>query len=386
MNIAIYDPEHYEGIYPLIKLLSKPQNRLTIFTSSGSIDRLHEMLKSDFFNHKWITVEPENRSLKYFKRISSLIDVTRSDFVIFNTIASHHFFYAGIIQRLGPEKCLVTIHNLNNFFQSSPGIGLKSYLNNIGKKRLLKMVRYYNVINETLIPQLRHYLPAGKRVYNIPGGLFEQQFAPVPLSSPLTLVVPGMVDPQRRNYHQVLALSALAEQEKFPLKIILAGGMNNDYSRDLKNSIDTLQSQYTSIEYCDEPVVPQPKYDSLLARAHFIWVPSRIHFTLEKGLQEIYGVTKSSGNVFDIIRTAKPYLAPTALNMPLGMQPAGYHYQNISALLSYLQQVAQDQDKYEHLTATAQEVAREYSITAVSARMPDFLSSAHTAEVGNNTW
>jgi glycosyltransferase involved in cell wall biosynthesis len=370
MNIAIYDAEHYEGVYPLIKIFGTANNRLTIFTSSSSIDRLHEMLKGDFFKHKWIVIEPQKRSFKYFRRVKALLQVAKAEFVIFNTISTHQHFYAKLIDSVGADRCMITVHNINNFFEPSPGIGIKSFLNNIGKRKLKKNLHYFNVINEALLPKLQEQLNAGQEAITIPGGLFEATFPVTPLSSPIKLVVPGTVDKGRRNYDQIFDLAVMAESIELPLEISIVGGMQSAYARQLIERINASSYQYVTIHYTDYPVVPQPVYDEAIGKGHFIWIPSIIHFQMEKGLPEIYGVTKSSGNVFDIIRSSKPYLAPTALNMPLELQETGFHYQHLRNLIEYLQELHLHPEQYNELLINSQKVAQNFSVDAVKNRLP----------------
>lgn len=373
MNIAIYDAEHYEGIYPLIKILGTKENRLTIFTSSSSIDRLHEMLHSEFFHHKWIVIEPENRNTKYFKRVKALLKVANAEFVFFNTIATHQYHYAKLIKSFGPENCVVTVHNVNSFFEPSPRVGIKSYFNNIGKKYLRKHLVYFNVISASLLPRMNELLNAEQKVFSIPGGIFENKIAPAPLQDRIRIVIPGMVDQNRRNYDQVFELAQLAENKNLPLEIVVSGGFKGSYAERIKEKIQNTNFQGIKLTCTDFPVVPQPEYDQQLALANYIWLPSTIHFRMDRGMPEIYGVTKSSGNVYDIVRSGKPYLAPTALNMPKDLQEIGFHYQKLEALVQYLLEIHLSPNHYEKIAALAREKSASYNIENIRQQFPTAL-------------
>lgn len=373
MNIAIYDAEHYEGIYPLIKIFGTSQNRLTIFTSSAAIDRLHEMLKGEFFHHKWIIIEPSNRNTKYFRRVKALLRVAKAEFVIFNTIATHQWSYAKLIKKIGVENCLVTVHNINNFFAPSPTVGIKTYINNLGKKYLRKHLIHFNVINETLLPKIKEQLLPFQQVYSIPGGIYEDFQQPISINDKIIIAIPGTVDSNRRHYDQLFTLAAMANEIQLPLEINVVGGFHSGFANDLKEKMRKVQYEHVQIKFTDYAVVPQPVYDENLQQAHFIWLPSVIHFKMENGLPEIYGVTKTSGNVYDIIRTGKPYLSPTALKMPPDLFKSGFHYENLQSLVEYLHNMYQNKFQYDTLIVNAKEASDNYRLERIQDSLPPFL-------------
>src|SRR5690606_38352048 len=107
--------------------------------------------------------------------------------------------------------------------EPSPRVGIKSYFNNIGKKCLRKHLVYFNVISASLLPRMNELLNAEQKVFSIPGGIFENKIAPAPLQDRIRIVIPGMVDQNRRNYDQVFELAQLAENKNLPLEIVVSG-------------------------------------------------------------------------------------------------------------------------------------------------------------------
>ncbi len=99
------------------------------------------------------------------------------------------------------------------------------------KKALIKRVKEFNVVSDTMVDYLRQTTHGQKQVHNIPGAVFESEQHALTISDHLQLVVPGSLDKKRRDYHQVFALLKAAEEKQLPLHVTLLGGYMDEYGQ-----------------------------------------------------------------------------------------------------------------------------------------------------------
>src|SRR5688572_28615109 len=98
-----------------------------------------------------------------------------------------------------------------------------------------------------------------------------------------------------------------------PVEITFLGGPYGEYGRGILEKVKSLNLTTVRINIFDGEIVDQPDFDSAMDAAHFIFTPSVLTTTIEDGVMELYGTTMSSGNVFDVIKHAKPFIIPKDL-------------------------------------------------------------------------
>lgn len=94
-------------------------------------------------------------------------------------------------------RIILTIHNINNYFDFDLSLNMRRLIRFIGKKWLINLVGEFNVISDRMIPHLKQKIPEHKRIHNIPGAFFDESVIRNNTNENLNLikiVIPGTVE------------------------------------------------------------------------------------------------------------------------------------------------------------------------------------------------
>jgi hypothetical protein len=291
------------------------------------------------------------------------------DVLWLNTVASNHLLWAFTLSFLHLKRIILTVHDINCLFEYRLGFSFRRVIIYWGKKWLIKRVSEFNVISDTMITYLRQHL-AEKKIHNVPGAVFEDLHTSQALQEKLQIVIPGCIDQRRRNYEQVFELASIAEKEKIFLKLILLGGYWNKYGKEMIDRANKFHSKFCQIDGYQTKVVNQDEFDKQMNAAHFVFIPSAIHAKICGDTSEEYGKTKSSGNIFDVIKHAKPFIVPAALTIPANLQTSCFKYNSHGDILDLLKKIKVTPGYYDQWQKNALENSRQYTIEKVRERNP----------------
>lgn len=228
------------------------------------------------------------------------------DLVIIGTVHRYFNLFNEIAKKFHTS---VLVHNLNfctisrfelfkNIIKNDFKYRLKLWLKEdlLAASSVFKNAKSLLVLDESLAKGHFKYVP-----------LFFNQFQMKSDSETLTVVIPGAVSQQRRDYKKVLRYLSANNQINQPLKIIFLGQAQDKELRWLKD-FENLKSNTISIQYFTQKV-PQNIFDEWMNKADLLWCPiqSETQFFSHK---EIYGETKMSGNIGDAIKYGKFALFP----------------------------------------------------------------------------
>lgn len=234
---------------------------------------------------------------------------------------------------------------------------------------LIGRVKELNVIVETILPYLKKQVTKEKILHFIPGGVFENDAQFVPVSLPLKIVIPGTVESGRRDYSQAFELLALAEKAGVHMEIVLAGKPMGKYGDDILMSTKQWQGECTKISGYHE-TLSQPEFDKQLRSAHFIFLPTMINSISPGGVKEIYGITKSTGNLYDIIRHAKPAFLPAPLIIPGIVEASCLRYERLTEILERLMNFQKSPGEYDEICRKALNTSRQYTVESIRKQNP----------------
>ncbi len=122
----------------------------------------------------------------------------------------------------------------------------------------------------------------------------------------ITVVIPGAVSQQRRDYLHVLN-SLKNFKRKSHYQFVFLGKASGNELIWIKE-FEKQKPQNISIKYFSEKI-PQPIFDEWMQKADILWCPlqNETEFFSQK---EFYGITKMSGNVGDAIKYGKLAIFP----------------------------------------------------------------------------
>ncbi|MCG7751548.1 glycosyltransferase family protein [Flavihumibacter cheonanensis] len=364
MNVGIQEVEHVENLYTLIRLFDTGHNRVFLFVPRTTYLQIEQILHGEMCRYHWILHEEGDSTWAYCNRILRTVQQEEISLLYLNTISKHHLFFAFLVFRLSC-KVILTVHDVNCLFRPTFSLRPRLLIQYIGKKALTGVVKEFNTISMTVEPALHLAAGANKKVWVIPGGLFEETTAEEAVTAfssmdIIHIVVPGTLDAKRRNYEAVFEL--LNQVKKMPIKMTLLGGGSDEVADLIRNHASEFSNQ---LVFYKEATVPQAEFDKVMKQAHLIWMPLAIHTRICGSIPEIYGKTKSSGIIFDIVRYARPFLYPAELSIPDLLKSSGIGYSSLDELKVILADLVQKPEILLKLLQLAKENSTHFTIDKI---------------------
>ena len=369
MNIVIFEMEHFETAYTLIRLFDRPGNRITIYTNDSCDRRFHEFFGDEYKKYSWKVQQPQESNRKFILRMYRSFRLSAPDLLFYGTISNNHLLHSFLLKRNAPLRTILTIHAINSLFDFPLRPGVKKIARYLGKKMLVKRIGEFNVIAETMTDYFKKRLPKEKIIHCLPGAIFEHDAARLFLSGAIRIIIPGTIDNSRRNYEQVFELLRLADTANLPVEIVLLGAAFEKYGEEIINRARNWPDGCTAIKSYDS-IVAQAEFDKQMRAAHVVLIPSVVESISPYGVKEIYGATKSSGSIGDVIRHARPFIIPKRLALPEAMEAGCFRYEQITAIIDFLKALYHDPVQYESWQEKALQCSRHYTIEKVRNRNP----------------
>jgi hypothetical protein len=378
MKTGIFETEHFEGSYPVIKLFDNGKNDITIFTYQSAWEQFKHLFPGEPEKYEWI-VKPETRSKYLFIRdMYREIKRKKIELVYLNTISNNFIIYALFVLLLRKTRVILTIHNINSQFEFKPSLSPRRIIRYIGRRMLLSVIKEFNVVGMTLVGPLEERLAKNDKVYCVPGAVFEEtncrQTQPS-INDRINIVIPGTVDGRRRDYEQAIALVRLLEQQRVPVTITFLGRFYEQYGAGILQKIKDLRLVHTRLDYYEFETVAQPEFDRIMNNAHFVFIPSVLTTVIEDGVRELYGTTISSGNLFDVIKHAKPFIIPERLKIDAFLERSCFRYSRIEEITGFIIRMRDDMPGYTALLEDALQASRNYTIQKIRERNPGLFNS-----------
>jgi len=371
MKVAIFETTHFEGAYPLIKLFDNGANDITIFTYEGSYRQFQFLFGKELNKYTWIVKKESESKYRFIHQMFKQVQSSQVDLFYLNTISDNYILYAWLISKLKLVRVITTLHSINNYFQHKPAFSLRRMVRIMGKKKLIHTVREFNVVSLTMVDYLKQRIPSSKKVHCLPGAVFEPEKHLVmpPLQAILKVVVPGAIDERRRNYRMIIDLVPQLEQAGLNVCITLLGGIDKTHGQ---NILDILREKDWSgkLIYYSADVVDQPEFDRVMEESHVVLLPSTIYTNIFDNITEEYGLSTSSGNLFDIIKHAKPFIAPAALRVDPFLEASCVRYNEPIEIVRALKTLAESPQLLSAMMQQARSASGNYSIEVVRKRNP----------------
>jgi len=371
MNIGIFETEHFEGSYPVIKLFDNGKNEITVFTYEPAYEQFRHLFPGEPKKYGWMVKPAKRLKIVFIRDMYREIKRKKISLIYLNTISNNFIVYALFVMLLGKNRVVLTIHNINTQFEFKLSLSPRRIIRYIGRRILLSVIKEFNVVAMPMVNSLALKLPNNKKVYCVPGAVFDESHSgqtQPSVTNHINIVIPGTVDGRRRDYDQAIDLVFLLEQQKIPSTITFLGRFYEGYGKRILERIKTLQLKTTRLNYYESETVAQPEFNRVMNEANFVFIPSVLTTVIEDGVTELYGITMSSGNLFDVIKHAKPFIIPGPLKVDPFLEKSCFRYQEVQDIATFITSVKSDPGKYSSLLQSALEASRNYTIEKVRER------------------
>lgn len=269
-----------------------------------------------YFSEKIANRIGEKSSNVYVTEHSAILNQLKNknyDLVIIGTV--HRYF--DIFEKISTDfNTSIIVHNLNflqisqtqlflNIFKKDFTYRLKLLL----KEGLLSAPKVFKNAKNLLV--LDKNLAQNK--FKFISVFFNQSYKEKH-SEIFSIVIPGAVSQQRRDYEKIFRKISEIERNikngfDYSEKVIEFVFLGKAKGDELKKIINLEQSLYIiSIQYFREKV-PQNIFDELMQKANLLWCPIQKETEFFSNT-EIYGKTKMSGNIGDAIKYGKYAIFP----------------------------------------------------------------------------
>lgn len=271
------------------------------------VSNTHNFIVDYYLSEKIITLLGTEPSVHLIRSDSSVLlkqlASKKYDLVIIGT--AHRYF--GLFYTIAKKyKTAIICHNLNfikskhilfsiKFWKKDFFFKLKLLLKEkiFLREKLYKRAAHHLVLDANLESTNFSFLP-----------LFYNKFPPALPQGKHTIVIPGTVEQQRRDYKHIISLLPYLSHAR----VIFLGKAG-------RKELPWLQEAERLFPKVDlvffEEKVSQSEFDYWMKKAHFLWCPIQ-EKTFFMGVEECYGVTKMSGNIGDAITYGKAAIFPEA--------------------------------------------------------------------------
>ncbi len=341
LKVAILEFDyHPEVLRNTCMILQDNRMEVLIFTSKKIWNKvnLYQDIPPEEFH--FFLHDPSEGSLKHFLQ-QHLSALNSCDLILFNTVASNYRIYytLNIIPPI-----LLRIHNSNAYFlpmyktyrpRLTPFFLWKDFSHFV-RKSLLKLDWYHRTkflerVNYFIFPSeiTEAYAIEKLRIprnttYTLP---FSFMHPPASVSKTIdnnciTIAVIGIVDQRKRDYmllyKAIKRLIPTLAQREYTIKLVLLGSASSMFGRKLSQLFSGLESEKFEFVYF-KGFVSEALFVKYITESAFFILPLNINtrFTI---YNEVYGYTKISGNVNDIIKHQKPALICDQYPLEEGLQ------------------------------------------------------------------
>ncbi|MBL7937247.1 MAG: hypothetical protein JNM51_15670 [Bacteroidia bacterium] len=207
----------------------------------------------------------------------------------------------------------------------------------------------------------------------IPGSVFSGEFKPFEIKNKIRICIPGIIDERKKNYIPVIeALNLIKNNIQHPIEIVLLGKPVGKYGQWVIDEFSKLDTENLSV-ISFTGFVEQAKFNELMFGSHLLITPTK-ETTVFRIYKEIYGKTKASGSVGEMVKYGIPNLFPSYIYFDTEMENIIDRYTTSQTLATELLKYINDID---YLNTRAQQVRgfvkERYSVDIIAKKIDDFI-------------
>ncbi len=323
MKIALIELDfHVDSVDGICKIFEGSEHQLHIFTTKKN----YSILKNRTYasKHKWNLLSEQSK-LSFLN--SNNKEINSCDGVFINTISADFGCFARFNFK---PTTILRIHNAYKVF--SPWNHIKIYPTVLGiwkaasytfreiiwdrfwyyRPIVVKKMDFFTFPDKAIVDFLlkNNIVPKEKIAPVLPIKVFDETVQLIiNKSSDINFTIPGGVDKRRRDYLPVLtAFKILLPQTNKKISLSFLGKCNSKYGREIISEFKKLSSDNFKVNSFED-FVPQADFDSIMKETDVVISPVNAD-GLTQIYGEIYGKTKISGSITDVVLFPKPLILP----------------------------------------------------------------------------
>jgi len=323
MKVCIIEFEgHVECLYSFFMLFQSSKTlKIIAFISESLNNELSEVKHN--FNNVEFNIKPNSQPINQFLD-SNINKINNADYIIFNTLQKKPHLYQ--LNKFEPST-IIRIHNINTFLNRKKNTKIDwnwyslykdlSYFvrEYLWARQIQHFKRLLHETNYIMLPgnSYQNYVidkelyPVEKIFPSIPMAIYSSSFKKEIDEDALTICISGTIDEKRKDY--LLAYAAIKATLPYingSLKLILLGAPKGPYGAEVIKKFKSINStKFELISFNKR--ISQATFEFHIKETDMFLAPVVVE-TRYKFFKEVYGVTKISGSITDMIRYGKPLL------------------------------------------------------------------------------
>ncbi len=339
-KIGIFDSgtsNHYTYLYTICKVFQFQGYHITVFCSKSMYSTISKMI-SKLTNIDFYLFDSNIPSNVFIKKMKCILN--NLDMFWINTYRNDIRFGYNLIKHKPSILTVLTIHNINTWFN----VKVYHLFKDVSFKRgIIRLFSYYirrNILRKVdainvLEIGLKQYILSNfqykKDIFTIPFTIFEDQNSGRVLNDKISIIIPGMVTNKRRHYDHIISIF---ERNGFKnIRLTLLGKLDKSEPELKKKIVDAKLKGSDIVFY--ENFIDEKTYTTLMQKADIILADLIQEFN-NNGVVEIYGKSKSTGVIFNMIRYAVPGILPSWYQLDCNLNSSTLIYDDFIDLESIL--------------------------------------------------
>ncbi|BAZ46269.1 hypothetical protein NIES4102_32990 [Chondrocystis sp. NIES-4102] len=385
--LEVSEPNHYSAVNGLVKTYaSQPDNKIIVYT----LPKIQKALEENGLPaNASIVVLDESKSLK---NLLSEIETIEFDRIHICTIFDNYFEFAQFKPQV--KEIFLHVHQCEEWYNDNFSRAINTLvpsLKNKDQNRKYSRIIARSVVDYTVYRPLRKkMLDQWEKKYQLkiivhsegqkealleygcklpitvfPFAIYEGMKDASQGNKLLRICIPGVITQAKRDYlgvFEILQENASTLSDR--LDLYLLGYVTEREKKEMGIAISNLQAAGYQVYYYDDFVYGE-EFDRAIATCDLLLNNQFI----QKNSTEVYGKTKESGMIFNMLRAAKPGFLPREYNVSEEFNDCTLFFDSYPHLLELIKDVLDNPQMLQQLKASAEKLAVSYSPTHLYPRL-----------------
>lgn len=377
MNVVVFDLQHFEMIHVWHHIFADPKNNIHFFINQNIANKI---IKSGLSNVKYTTlVEDDFKHIDdFFNAGVKHIHQHNIDVIILNTVDVHYKCTWKFVKQLS-IPVFITVHNINTWLNPPFTLNKKALGFYYYRHKIISKTSGLIVQEELFIEYVKNHTRYKKPVFAFPYTLNEKS-TPLPTNKKLVVAIPGAIDGHRRDNDFSLSVIEKINAKNKNIQFVFLGGIVGHLGEKIYAKMQKLQQEGCDIlHYYDKN--SNAIFDAQMSGCDIVFLPLIVE-TKYEGITEIYGKTKATGVLYDLMRFQKPCISPEALVIPPTMRNSVISYKSENDFIDLILKLENNRSLVIDLIKNAQINSEYYTVQKIKDRfLPKFTALVSEASL-----
>lgn len=372
MKIVIYDTQHYEMVNVLFNIFDIEGNELLLLIDEKVYRKLsNNASTADKIRRQQFVIKQNGNSMSFYSECEHRTKEFSPDFMVMNTIDKDYKLLWRFLKKVN-FPYLVTLHNINTWLNTPFTLNSKALSNYYYRNKIVRKSTLLAVQEELFTKFIKDHKLYSRKVVTIPHTLKEVESTQVE-NKKIRVSLPGAIDGWRRNYDFALEVIEKVNDKSDQFQFIFLGQVIGNEGEKYFERIKELQKRGLEVEhYYDEK--SNVTFDKQMQTSDLVFLPLKVN-TKYEGINEIYGTTKVTGVIYDMMRFAKPGVVTSEMVIPPTMSSSLLPYDSADQLVEILISLSSNRENLMELKKKAALNSEYYRLENIRNRLLPILNT-----------